>query len=192
MSSGQPEKPKVVAFRDHEVITPDTRKLRRTLRNAAPDEPDPVEAAEQALSRLSVDFAIWMQEECTRLDAARRKVKNEQLSQETSQALFLAAHDIKGAGKTFGFPEVVRAADSLCRLIEHSPDLKKIPMSIIDQHVDAIRAIVREHARADIGAIAGVLTEKLRTVTDEFLIVENLDRPEILKIIQSQSLPSGE
>jgi chemotaxis protein histidine kinase CheA len=192
MSSGQPEKPKVVAFRDHEVITPDTRKLRRTLRNAAPDEPDPVEAAEQALSRLSVDFAIWMQEECTRLDVARRKVKNEQLSQETSQALFLAAHDIKGAGKTFGFPEVVRAADSLCRLIEHSPDLKKIPMSIIDQHVDAIRAIVREHARADIGAIAGVLTGKLRTVTDEFLIVENQDRPEILKIIQSQSLPSGE
>jgi chemotaxis protein histidine kinase CheA len=192
MSSGQPEKPKVVAFRDHEVITPDTRKLRRTLRNAAPDEPDPVEAAEQALSRLSVDFAIWMQEECTRLDVARRKVKNEQLSQETSQALFLAAHDIKGAGKTFGFPEVARAADSLCRLIEHSPDLKKIPMSIIDQHVDAIRAIVREHARADIGAIAGVLTGKLRTVTDEFLIVENQDRPEILKIIQSQSLPSGE
>ena len=121
MSSGQPEKPKVVAFRDHEVITPDTRKLRRTLRNAAPDEPDPVEAAEQALSRLSADFAIWMQDECTRLDAARRKVKNEQLSQETSQALFLAAHDIKGAGKTFGFPEVARAADSLCRLIEHSP-----------------------------------------------------------------------
>jgi chemotaxis protein histidine kinase CheA len=192
MSSGQPEKPKVVAFRDHEVITPDTRKLRRTLRNVAPDEPDPVEAAEQALSRISADFAIWMQEECTRLDAARHKVKNDQLSQETSQALFLAAHDIKGAGKTFGFPEVARAADSLCRLIEHSPDLKKIPMSIIDQHVDAIRAIVREHARADIGTIAGVLTGKLRTVTDEFLVAENQDRPEILKVIQSQSLPSGE
>jgi chemotaxis protein histidine kinase CheA len=192
MSSGQPEKPKVTAFRDHEVITPDTRKLRRTLRNAAPDEPDPVQSAERALERLSGDFAKWMQEECGRLDAARRKVKNDQLSQETSQALFLAAHDIKGDGKTFGFPEVARAADSLCRLIEHTPDLKKIPMSIIDQHVDAIRAIVREHGRADIGAIAGVLTQKLRAVTDEFLIVENQDRPETLKVIRSPSLPSGE
>jgi chemotaxis protein histidine kinase CheA len=157
-----------------------------------PGEPDPVEAAERALERLSGDFVGWMQEECGRLDAARRTVKNEQLSQETSQALFLAAHDIKGDGKTFGFPEVARAANSLCRLIEHSPDLKKIPMSIIDQHVDAIRAIVREHARADIGAIAGALTQKLRTVTDEFLIVENQDRPEILKIIQNPSLPPGE
>jgi chemotaxis protein histidine kinase CheA len=192
MSSGQPETPKVVAFRDHEVITPDTRKLRRTLRNATPEEPDPVKSAERALARLSGDFANWMQDECGRLDAARRKVKNDQLSQETSQALFLAAHDIKGDGKTFGFPEVARAADSLCRLLEHTPDLKKIPMSIIDQHVDAIRAIVREHARADIGAIASALTAKLRTVTDEFLIVENQDRPEILKVIQSPTLPSGE
>ena len=192
MSSGPPEKPKVVEFRDHEVITPDTRKLRRTLRNAEPGEPDPVESAERALERISGDFAIWMQEECGRLDAARHRVKNDQLSHETSQALFLAAHDIKGDGKTFGFPEVARAADSLCRLIEHSPDLKKIPMSIIDQHVDAIRAIVREHARADIGAIAGALTQKLRAVTDEFLMVENQDRPEILKVIQSPTLPPGE
>jgi len=192
MSSGQPEKPKVVAFRDHEVITPDTRKLRRTLRNAVPGEADPVTSAERALERLSGDFAAWMNEECGRLDAARRTVKNNQLSHETSQALFLAAHDIKGAGKTYGFPEVARAADSLCRLIEHSPDLKKIPLTIIDQHVDAIRAIVREHARPDIAAIAGALTAKLRTVTDEFLISENQNRPEILKVIQSPPLSPGE
>jgi hypothetical protein len=29
-------------------------------------------------------------------------------------------------------------------------------------------------------------------VTDEFLIVENQDRPETLKVIRSPSLPSGE
>ena len=87
---------------------------------------------------------------------------------------------------------MARAADSLCRLIEHSPDLKKIPLTIIDQHVDAIRAIVREHARPDIAAIAGALTAKLRTVTDEFLISENQNRPEILKVIQSPPLSPGE
>jgi chemotaxis protein histidine kinase CheA len=192
MSTGQPEKPKVVAFRDHEVITPDTRKLRKSLRQALPGEADPIESAERALGRLSGDFAGWMKDECERLDAARQKVRNNELSQETSQALFLAAHDIKGDGKTFGFPEVARAADSLCRLIEHSPNLKKIPLTIIDQHVDAIRAIVREHARADIGEIASALTAKLRTVTDEFLIAENQERPEILKVIQSPSLIPGE
>ena len=42
------------------------------------------------------------------------------------------------------------AADSLCRLLEHTPDLATIPLAIVDQHVDAVRAIVREYARSDI------------------------------------------
>jgi chemotaxis protein histidine kinase CheA len=185
MASVEPEKPKVVAFKDHEVITPDTRKLRRTMRAELPGEPDQVEAAERALLKISGEFQHWMKDECARLDAARHKIRDNELSKETSQELFLAAHDIKGDGGTFGFPEVVRAADSLCRLIEYSPDLKRIPMAIIDQHVDAIRAIVREHARADIGQIARALVEKLRAVTDEFLLAENQHRPEVLRTISN-------
>ena len=184
MASAEPEKPKVVAFQDHEVITPDTRKLRRTMRAEVPGEPDQVEAAERALSRISGEFQLWMKDECALLDAARHKVRNNELSKETSQELFLAAHNIKGDAGTFGFTEVVGAAGSLCRLIEYSPDLKKIPMAIIDQHVDGIRAIVREHARDDIGQIAGALTEKLRAVTDEFLMAENQHRPEVLRALR--------
>ncbi len=185
MAGEQADAPKVATFKDHQVITPDTRKLRRTMRTALPGEPDPVEAAERALSRLSGDFQLWMNDECDKLDAARRKIKDSALSKETGQELFLAAHDIKGDGSTFGFPEVVRAADSLCRLIEHSPDLTKLPMAIIDQHVDAIRAIVREHGRTDIVRIAGALNEKLRSVTDEFLLAENRDRPDVLRILRN-------
>ena len=186
MASAETEKPKVVAFKDHEVIVPDTRKFRRMMREAMPGEPDQVEAAEKALSRLSGEFHLWMNDECARLDAARRNVKDNELSKETSQELFLAAHNIKGDAGTFGFSEVVRAAGSLCRLIEYSPDLKKIPMAILDQHVDAIRAIVREHARADIGKIAGALVETLRAVTDEFLVAENQHRPDVLRALNER------
>ena len=185
MASAEPEKPKVVAFKDHEVITPDTRKLRRTMRTEQPGEPDQIEAAERALLKISGEFQLWMKDECALLDAARHKVRDNELSKETSQELFLTAHNIKGDAGTFGFPEVVRAADSLCRLIEYSPDLKKIPMAIIDQHVDAIRAIVREHARADIKQIASALVEKLRAVTDEFLLAQNQHRPEVLRTISN-------
>jgi HPt (histidine-containing phosphotransfer) domain-containing protein len=133
-----------------------------------------------------------MNDECERLDAARRKVKESGLSKETQQELFLAAHDIKGDSSTFGYPEVVPAADSLCRLLEHAPDLDRIPLSIVDQHVDAVRAIVREYTRPDISAVAAALTGKLRTVTDEFLVRENRDRPEVLKAIQSPTLVPNE
>ena len=84
------------------------------------------------------------------------------------------------------------AADSLCRLLEHTPDLTRIPLAIVDQHVDAVRAIVREYARADIAIIAQALTSKLRQVTDEFLAAENKHRPDYLKAISSPPLAPGE
>ena len=192
MARSKPAKPDVVTHGDHELITPDTGKLRGTLRQAAPEEPDPVACAEEALARISSEFSTWMDAECERLDAARRKVKREGLSKATRWEIFLAAHDVKGDAGTFGYPEVIPAADSLCRLLEHSPDLGKIPIAIVDQHVDAVRAIVREHGRPDNAAVAAALNRKLRAVTDEFLVRENVSRPDVLQAIQSPSLAPGE
>ena len=192
MSRSKPAKPDVVTYGDHELITPDTRHLRKTLRPAIAGEEDPIERAEAALAKISNEFESWMIHECDRLDSARRNVKEKGLSRETKQELFLAAHDIKGDSSTFGYPAVVAAADSLCRLLDHTPDLSKIPLAIVDQHVDAVRAIVREYSRGDIGAVASALTNKLRTVTDEFLVRENKNRPDVLRTIQSPSLAPGE
>jgi hypothetical protein len=192
MASDRPSKPDVVTYGDHEVITPDTRRLRKLLRPAMPGEDDPVARAEEALATISGDFTDWMHDECARLDAARRKVREVGLSKKTRQELFLAAHDVKGDSGTLGYPEVAAAADSLCRLLEHTPDLTKIPLAIVDQHVDAVRAIVREHKRPDVAAIAAALTSKLRAVTDEFLVKENRHRPDVLKAIRSPSMVPGE
>jgi hypothetical protein len=58
-----------------------------------------------------------------------------------------------------------------------------IPMTLVDQHVDAVKAIIREHARSDMADIATALTRRLREVTDDFLKRENSFRPEYLKSI---------
>jgi HPt (histidine-containing phosphotransfer) domain-containing protein len=114
------------------------------------------------------------------------------MKEATRDSLFRCAHDIKGEAATFGFPLVAPPADSLCRLIEHTPDMTLIPLGLIDQHVDAIRAIVRENARPDNAEVARALTQRLREVTDEFLQHENRDRPEVLKIVMAPSLvPDG-
>jgi hypothetical protein len=162
------------------------------VRAAAPGEEDPVARAEKALASISGEFSTWMADECERLDIARRKVRESGLSKATRQELFLSAHDVKGDSGTFGYPAVAPAADSLCRLLEHTPDLSRIPLAIVDQHVDAVRAIVREYARSDIAIIAHALTSKLRQVTDEFLAAENKHRPDYLKAISSPPLAPGE
>jgi HPt (histidine-containing phosphotransfer) domain-containing protein len=179
----------VTTFGDHEVITPEN-KLRHVLSNKplAPGEDDPVTRAEKALVELSTEFGIWMHSECERLDMARRALAHGGFTPANKDALFHAAHDLKGEAATFGYPAVAGPADSLCRLIEHSPDPTRIPIALVDQHVDAVRAIYREYIRSDAEVLAAQLTRALREVTDEFLVRENHDRPEVLEQILGPSI----
>jgi HPt (histidine-containing phosphotransfer) domain-containing protein len=146
-----------------------------------PGEEDPVARAEKAMIELSTEFGIWMHAKCERLDQARRAFVHGGFNAGNKEALFHAAHDIKGEAATFGYPALAGAAESLCRLIEHTPDPCRIPLKLMDQHVDAVRAIYREYARSDAEELAGQLTRRLRNVTDEFLMHENRDRPELLQ-----------
>jgi HPt (histidine-containing phosphotransfer) domain-containing protein len=183
------EKATVATFGEYEVITPEN-KLRKAVSNtpAPSGEEDPVARAEKALGDLSSNFGAWMDSECERLDTARRGVVDGGFTKTNKEALFHAAHDIKGESATFGFPLVVAAAESLCRLIEHTPDANRIPVNLVNQHVDAVRAIYREYSRSNAGALAGMLNKRLREVTDEFLIHENRDRPDVLEQIMGPSI----
>jgi len=185
--------PAVTTYGDHEVITP-PNKLRKAVLPVDPTAPDddPVARAEAALAQLTPEFSGWMESDVTRLDKARTLIKSHGISKQALEELFHAAHDIKGEAATFGFPAVAGAADSLCRLIEHSPDVNRIPTALIDQHVDAVRAIIREYARSDATEIAAVLTNRLREVTDEFLVHENRERPDYLEGIVGPPLAPGE
>jgi hypothetical protein len=186
-------KPSIATYGDYEMITPPNR-LRMAVSQVSDKEKheDPVRRAEDALAELSSEFAAWMDSECERLDRTRRDVKAKGFTKATREALFLTAHDIKGEAATFGYPWVAASADSLCRLIEYSPDMTRIPFTLVDQHVDAVRAIIREKARPDIVQIADSLTRRLREVTDDFLAQENRDRPDILAGILSPSLAPGD
>jgi HPt (histidine-containing phosphotransfer) domain-containing protein len=179
----------VATYGDHEVITPEN-KLRKAIstKPPVPGEEDPVTRAEKALAELSSEFANWMDSECERLDKARRAVIRGGFTNINKDALFHAGHDIKGEAATFGFPAVAAAAESLCRLIELTPDATRIPLKLVTQHVDAVRAIYREYARSDAKDLAAMLTHRLREVTDDFLLRVNRNRPEVLAQIKGPPL----
>jgi HPt (histidine-containing phosphotransfer) domain-containing protein len=179
----------VATYGDHEVITPEN-KLRKVVsaKPLQPGEDDPIARAEKALADLSSEFSSWMNAECERLDQARRTIAADGFTAANKDAIFHAAHDIKGEAATFGYPLVAAAADSLCRLIEHTPNVTRIPVKLVDQHVDAVRAIHREYAHSDAKALATTLTKRLREVTDEFLKHENRGRPDVLEQIIGPSI----
>ena len=165
------DKPGVTKFADHEVIVVPNRLKKKALRHAAADEPDPLTDAEIALEELSGQFGSWMEDECVALEAARQLVHRKGLTDEARQALFRAAHDIKGHGTTFGYPMASDVADSLCRVMEHAT-ATPIPLAFIDQCVAAVRAIIREHDDDNAEETAAELAKELRALTDELLGVD--------------------
>jgi chemotaxis protein histidine kinase CheA len=181
----------VETFADHQVIR-QPNPLKRAVKRVAENADDPVARAEKALEDLSDEFENWMKKECERLAAAHRLILETGLNATTQDELFRAAHDIKGDAATFGYPMAAAAADSLCRIMEHAPDFSKVPDDLIAHHVNAIQAIVREHRKFGVAAVAGELSKKLRGVADEYLTAVNQDRPEHLEVILGPSIVPGD
>ena len=72
-------------------------------------------------------------------------------TEKTHDELFRAAHDIKGEAATFGYPGGRRPPPRACAGCSNTrPNMTRIPLALVEQHVDAVRAIVREYARPDL------------------------------------------
>jgi len=182
----------IKTFATHKVIT-QPNPLRKVLRRVDDkDADDPVARAEKALAGLSGEFKTWMLTEADRLSAAHAAALKSGFSREACDELFRAAHDIKGDAATFGFPSAAAAAESLCRIIEHAPNLSQVPGELIAHHINAIQAMVHGHTRLDSSIVAAELRRRLRKVADDYLVHVNRDRPEHLEAITAPSIVPGE
>jgi chemotaxis protein histidine kinase CheA len=191
MSKNKPSDIEVKTFDTHHVIT-QPNPLRNVLRRVDDeDQDDPVGRAEKALAELSGEFKNWMTIEADRLSAAYAAIQELEVSAETREELFRAAHDIKGDAATFGYPSAAVTANSLCRIIEHAPDLAAVPAELIVNHINAIQAIVHDHTDHtdfDTSVVAAELNRRLRKVADEYLAHVNRNRPEHLEAILGPSI----
>lgn len=163
-------------FEDHSVIVPPHR-LRSAVRHTS--EPgeiamDVIEKAEVALAALKDEFNGWMDAECEKLEAARQAVHHTGPSAPNLKVLFLAGHDIKGDAATLGYPLAGRLAGSLCRLLDHLPEPARCPLMLVDRHVEAIRAAVRESARIE-ASMGAEVAEQLAILVEKFLAAELKD-----------------
>jgi chemotaxis protein histidine kinase CheA len=188
MAKNSPRDIEVKAFATHHVIT-QPNPLRKVLRRVEEkDMDDPVGRAVQALAGLSGEFNEWMAVEVNRLSAAYAAVRNNGFSVEARDELFRAAHDIKGDAATFGYPPAAAIAESLCRVVEHAPDLEKVPAELFSHHINALQAIVHENTKLDSLSVSSELGRRLRRVADEYLAHVNRDRPEHLEAILAPSI----
>lgn len=129
---------------------------------------DPVERAEAALKKLSTSFDNWILDEVATLITTWMEATDANYDIEALDAFFRAAHDLKGQAPTFGFPLAGATAASLCRLLEIQ-DKTLIPEQLVEQHVQAIKAIVREAARGKANETGCLLATLLEKTVEQYL-----------------------
>jgi hypothetical protein len=124
---------------------------------------DAIAKAEEALKAMSGQFGQWLQDEIGKLDAAQIAIRTEGFTPQTAEGLFFRAHDLKGLGATYQYPLVTRLAGSLCKLLDDPIKRMDAPMVLIDAHIDAIRAVVRDQIQTDDHPTGRVLAETLES-----------------------------
>ncbi len=130
---------------------------------------DAVARAEAALKSLSGQFSQWLNDELEKLDAARAEIKAKGMTAATSESLYMRSHDLKGLGATYEFPLVTRIAASLCKLIDNPDTRTTAPLYLVDAHIDAIKAAVRDGIKTDEHPVGKVLAEELEAKTSAYL-----------------------
>lgn len=124
-------------------------------------DPAALAKAEAALKGLSAQFAQWLNDEIVKLEAAQAAIKAQGYTPETAEALYMRAHDLKGLGATYEYPLITRIAASLCKMTD-KPDVRmKAPVVLIDAHVEAIKAAVRDEIKDDEHPVGRALAEEL-------------------------------
>ena len=122
-----------------------------------------IERAEAALQAMAEIFESWIDEEVALLSEARAALKANGVSLDTIDALSRKAHDLKGQGTTLNFPLVTTIADLLCKLCEDLPSPDELPVPLVDAHVDAVRAIVRDGIKGEGDATGQALVGELKS-----------------------------
>jgi chemotaxis protein histidine kinase CheA len=123
--------------------------------------------AEEALRAMSGQFDQWLQDEITKLDAAQVRIRAEGYNTQTAENLYFRAHDLKGLGATYQYPLVTRLAASLCKLLDDADKRMGAPVMLLDAHIDAIRAVVRDKIQTDDHPTGRVLAQTLEAKVAE-------------------------
>ena len=116
--------------------------------------------AEEALAAMADQFGAWLQDEIDKMDAALAAIQAEGYTTATAEGLYFRAHDLKGLGGTYQYPLVTRLAGSMCRLLDNPDQRMAAPLPLLEAHIQAIKAVVRDKIQTDDHPVGKALAEE--------------------------------
>ena len=144
-----------------QMIQPPSLKLKLGGGRLGAIDPAAIARAEAALMSLSSNFTQWLADEITKLEGARQQIRADGITPASMENLYLRAHDLKGLGTTYGYQLITRIAGSLCRMIDDKEKRSATPLELVDAHIDAIKAAVRDGIKSDEHPVGSILVNEL-------------------------------
>lgn len=164
-----------MAPRNPVIIEPPQRARLADFAGAKFDDAD-MSKASRAVAQVLTRYPTLMADEVAKVRAAWKAAPRE-LTAESVAETFKVAHDLAGCGETFDYPLVTVLARSLCRLFKQG-DLKRPEMrEVVEAHIAALQAVVRDNVRGHGGDVGLALAAELDRAITKFELGSSTHRP---------------
>ena len=148
-----------------QIIKPPTHIRTKVGKVGGVELNDVLARAQNVYDTNTTNFLQESLKSLTTLEASLTAATASSNPMEYRDALFYAAHDIRGISGTFGYPLATMAADLLCKFILKRTVLVNADLGYIRLYIDAIGAIFRDRMINDGGAAGAELKTLLTKIT---------------------------
>jgi hypothetical protein len=121
-----------------------------------------IKRAEAAIAALKSEHPGWLADDVETLTVAFATF-HAHPNELALAKLYRSSHDLRGQGVMFDFPLISRVAYLLCELIENIPDPAKLPIALMELHVEAIRVVLRDNIKSVANSTAIELVRELES-----------------------------
>lgn len=147
---------------EHTVPTPDLSRVLNASPSRANSETPPLTAPPSSEQEFSPEEketeTSWLSADVSALQDALAAFREEPNTPTKRRALFLCAHNLRGAAEPLGNPDVARLATSLCRLVESCGSAES-DLNLANLHVRAIGAAAAGEDGSDVSSAVCVALE---------------------------------
>lgn len=116
--------------------------------------------AEESIEKIKIFHPDWLQDDVAALTSAFCEFQHTP-SEKTLGRLYRASHDLRGQAALFDYPLISQVAHLLCDLIETFSDVSRPPLPLMNLHVEAIRAVLRDRIKYSENEVAQELVREL-------------------------------
>ena len=117
--------------------------------------------AHRVMALIAQNYSQWL---CADLDGLSRRFEYrsaEPGNGDHRNDLFRISHDIRGQAASFDYDLASDIATSLCGFLERHEKIEEVQLKVVEAHISAIRAYLRQSLKGDGGSVGQELTAEL-------------------------------